>query len=267
MRRSTKLLLTAILAVAAGFGGKEGYKHWKRYQAQETFAEILPYTGVEKAEDFDAQMDILRSFVNTHSEHKIDAAFKSYWRDPDEMAKRMLAIAKGESDKNLHMECSTRSSMMGAFTKELGYRTRSVMVYGLGQDGSALISHTFLEVQNPKTQKWQVQDPDLDLTYKIKGQAERASIEDLVKADFENIIPCNSAGQCGWNIKSREGFPATKVQKYLGLASINDYQLDRRPLLVNTKRYDLDSAVSYQGTEAPYCKHLQKNCRDEIVKF
>lgn len=265
MRRSSKLLLTAILAIAAGFGGKEGYKHWTRYQTQEAYAEILPYTGVSEEQDFDAQMDTLRTFINTHSMHEIDAEFKSYWRDSQEIARRMLPIAKGETDKKLHMECSTRSGMMGAFTKELGYRTRSVMVYGLKDN--ILLSHTFLEVQNPETQKWQVQDPDLDLYYKIKRQQMRASIEDLVKADFKNIIPCNSAGQCGWNIKSREGIPATKVQKYLGLASINDYQADHRPLINNTKRFDLNNPVHHHDTDLPYCAHLKKNCRDEIIKF
>jgi hypothetical protein len=265
MRRSSKLVLTAVLLIAVGFCGAEGYKQWKRYKTQELYTEILPYTGVAKAQGFDAQMDSLRIFVNTHSVHEIDAEFKSYWRAPDEIARRMLAIAKGDTDKKLHMECSTRSGMMGAFTKALGYRTRSVMVYGLKDN--ILLSHTFLEVQDPETQKWQVQHPDLDLVYTVKGRKDRASIEDLIKAEIKDITPCNASGACGWDIKNREGTPAKKVQKYLGLASINDYQVKNRPLLVNTKRFDLDKPVHHQDKDAPYCTHLKKNCRDEVVKF
>ncbi|MCD8520491.1 MAG: hypothetical protein LRY76_06590 [Alphaproteobacteria bacterium] len=265
MRRSSKLLLTATLAISAGFGAKEGYKHWKRYQTQKIYAEILTFTGVKNAQNFDEQMDVLRIFVNTNSAHKIDAEFKSYWRDPAEIGRRMLPIAKGESDKKLHLECSTRSGMMGSFTKIMGYRTRSVSVYGV-LDG-LLLSHTFIEIQNPETEKWQVQDPDLDLYYTVNASGERASAEDLIRNEIEDITPCNSSGACGWDIVSPEDFPATKMHKYMGLASINDYQVKDRPLLVNTKRFDLSTPVTYRKTDAPYCRHLEKNCRDEIVKF
>lgn len=266
LQRNIRLLILAALGLTAlGFAIDEGLDYWKKRQNQAAYEAILPYTKVADAASFDAEMDALRSFVNTHSLHKIDALFKSYWRDSREIARRTLAYAKGETTEKPHLECSTRSGMMGSFTKALGYRTRSVSVYGV-QDG-LLLSHTFLEIQNPETQQWQVQDPDLDLYYKVAATGARASIHDLIAQEIEDIIPCNSSGACGWDIVSPEDFPATKMHKYMGLASVNDYQVKDRPLLVNTRRFDLDKPVTYRKADAPYCQHLEKNCRDEIIKF
>lgn len=265
MQNSRKMTVAATLAllIALGFGIKGGLDFWEKRQNQAAYEAILPYTKAPEIEDFNAQMDALRTFINTHSEHKIDALFKSYWRDSREIARRMLAYAKGETKDKLHMECSTRSEMMGAFVKALGYRTRPVVVYGV--QGGILLSHTFLEIKNPENEEWQVQDPDLDLYYIVKDSGKRASITDLIRLDFDALKPCNSIGKCGWDIKSPEDFPATKMHKYMGLASINDYQAGKRPLVNNPARFDLEKLVTYRKTEAAYCEHLQKNCKGEIL--
>lgn len=264
MRRNIKFLIAlTLLAGMVGFAVDEGLDHWEKWQNQAAYNEILPYTKAPGLQHFDARMDALRGFINTHSIHKIDAEFKTYWKDSREIARRTLSYAKGETDQKPHLECSTRAGMMGAFLKGMGYRTRPIVVFGM-KDGS-LLSHTFLEAQNPDTKKWQVQDPDLDLYYMVGG--ERASIEDLIKTDIEGITPCNSSGACGWEIVSPEDFPATKVQKYIGLASVNDYQEGVRPLLVNEKRFDLDQVFKYKDKDGTFCQHLKKNCRDEILKF
>lgn len=266
MQRKRKLWLGVfVLLIVIGFGVDEGMEAFEKYKNQQAYNEILPYTKAPELQHFDARMDALRTFVTTHSIHKIDELFKSYWKDSQEIARRTLLYAKGESDEKPHLECSTRSGMMGAFIKGLGYRTRPVVVFGM-KDGS-LLSHTFLEAQNPDTGKWQVQDPDLDLFYIVKETNERASIEDLIRLDIDSIQPCNSSGACGWDIKSHEDFPATKMHRYMGIASINDYQMDDRPLLVNSKRFDLEHTFIYKDKEGTFCEHLKKNCRDEIIKF
>lgn len=266
MQRSKKWMVAAlVLVIAAGFAVEEGLDLWEKRQNQAAYEAILPYTKAQETKDFDAQMDRLRSFINTHSIHKIDALFKSYWRDSREIARRTLAYAKGETRDKPHLECSTRSGMMGAFVKALGYRTRPVVVYGV-QDG-LLLSHTFLEIKNPETGEWQVQDPDLDLYYIVKASGKRAAITDLIRLDVGALKPCNSSGACGWDIKSPEDFPATKMHKYMGLASVNDYQVDKRPLINNPSRFDLEKPVTYQKTQRPYCEHLEKNCRGDILRL
>ena len=69
------------------------------------------------------------------------------------------------------MECSSRTILMGLILRALGYETRVVAIF---DSRTNLKSHSFLEVINPATGRWETQDADFDIgDAKIPGSASR----------------------------------------------------------------------------------------------
>ena len=182
------------------------------------------------------------------------------------MSKKIIAHAKGQSDKRAPLECSARSGALESIYQTLGYNTRSVSAYKHKQNYP---SHTFSEVQNPQTGEWHVQDVQRDQFWRMKESGKRASIHDLIKHDKSAYIPCRSNQECiTWETLSRENETPAELEKYYDSASIIDRKNKRRPFLVNAQRFDLNAPVEIKGKGLmTYCEYRDKNCRDKIIVF
>ena len=115
------------------------------------------------------------------------------------------------------MECSTRSNLMARLLEALGYKTRIVAIFN---SRTNLKSHSFLEVMNPETKRWETQDPDYDIYWRSKESKDRLSLADSAEA-VQDIEPCGR-DSCGWEHVSREGIRADKLRGYLDIVSITD---------------------------------------------
>jgi hypothetical protein len=71
-----------------------------------------------------------------------------------------LLMQKGLRAEPVHMECSTRTNLMKSILQALGYDTRVVAIFN---SKTNLRSHSFLEVMNPETKRWETQDVDYDI--------------------------------------------------------------------------------------------------------
>ncbi len=255
--------LSAILYI-------EGQKHIKEQHDKERIDKqiaIIEPIIEQQLDDksFHTLTDTVRSFVHKNSIHAIDDEFYAHWKDAPLMMEKLVTYAQNKTGAPPHLECSTRTKLAETILQSMGYDTRSIDVF---KQGNKFLSHSFYEVLNPETGRWEVHDPDFDLFWRHIKTGKRASITDLIKDEFSNFEPCWKTDQCGAEFLSQRTMDhITEFETRFGLASIIDRKRNLRPLLVNTKRFDLEKAFDVKGTSLTYCEYREKNCRQDIIKY
>jgi hypothetical protein len=217
--------------------------------------EIVSILGLKATPDFHQQLDKVRTFVNDNSDHEIDDAFRANQGNLAAFAAGVLAHAKGKSPEPIHMECSTRTTLMVLILGALGYETRVVAIFN---SRTNLKSHSFLEVKNPKTGHWETQDADFDIYWRSKNSGERISLADTAEI-IDDIEPCGR-DTCGWDHVSPEGRKADKLKSYLDIISITDRQRDIRYALF-TSRADLTRTYRKGSEQGAFCEVEDKRCK------
>jgi hypothetical protein len=162
------------------------------------------------------------------------------------------------------MECSTRTILMGRVLEALGYETRVIAIFN---SRTNLNSHSFLEVMNPATKRWETQDVDLDVYWRSKVSGERISLAEAAEV-LDDIEPCGR-GACGWGHTSREGIKADRLTEFLDLISITAKQKSVRYTLF-TSRADLNYTYSKGPKRGSFCEVQAKRCQHgfyDITKY
>ncbi|HXF54198.1 MAG TPA: hypothetical protein VNK52_08750 [Hyphomicrobiaceae bacterium] len=250
------LLLAGVgLLVAAGLGARAGASWWSERRYEAAAREIVGLIALPPAADFHTKVDAVRAFVNDHSRHVADAEFYADWRTPYVMAEKVVAHARGLRARPAHMECSTRTALVSAVLRAMGFATRRIDIY----DAATLNSHSFLEVRNPDTGSWEAQDPDYDIFWRRTSSAERISILE-VAGRLDDAVPCGRTG-CGWSISSREGIQAKHVPVYLDFIVVRERAPSRR-YTVYTEQTDPAKVYTHRARTGTFCEVLAKNCRD-----
>ena len=216
--------------------------------------EIISLLDLESMPEFHQRLDRVRTFINDNSVHKIDRAFWANHANPSSFAANLLAHAKRTAEP-VHMECSTRTNLMGLILQALGYKTRVVAIFS---SRSNLNSHSFLEVMNPETKQWETQDADYDIFWRSKDTAERISVAEMAES-IDDIEPCGRGG-CGWDHKSREGIRAARLKPLLDIVSITAKQKAARYALY-TSRADLSRTYSKGPKQGTFCEVEAKRCK------
>lgn len=266
MKKFTGLILLFLFVAVCGAITYDNYNDRLEEEAKiAVYAPLLDHVNIHEGQTFDQKVDTIRLFLFETTEYSDGPEFKKIWNDHPAIAERINAYVSGEEETRAPLECSARSGVMERMLMHLGYNIRSVSIYKHAKQG--YVSHTFLEVQHPETQKWQVQDVQYNLFWRMKEDGRRASIVDLVKYSFEDYEPCITEDLCGWDLPNREGNLAKKLKGHLGLASIIDRHRDERPLYVNMSRFNLDEARPVGDKKLTYCQYRRKNCREEIIRF
>jgi hypothetical protein len=226
--------------------------------------EIIAMLDLTAVTDFHQQVDKVRTFINDNSIHKIDRAFWANHGNPAAFAGGLLAHAKRLSTEPVHMECSTRSGLMTRILGALGYEARIVAIFN---SRTNLQSHSFLEVMNPDSGRWETQDPDYDIYWRSKKSAVRISLAEMAEAIGE-IEPCGRES-CGWQHASREGIRAKKLMNYLDIISITENQKAVRYALY-TSRADLSATYIKGRKRGAFCQVEAKRCKHgffDITKY
>jgi hypothetical protein len=199
----------------------------------------------------DAQFDRVRRFIHRNSRHGGGAEFRRVWGDKNLVAERMIAYATGRSSEPVELLCGARSNMMSAVLHKLGYETRIIALFDTDDDG--LRSHTFLEVKNPETGRWETQDPDFDLYWVSKNLGSRISLADAAE-NLSDLKPCHEPGACGWKLDDDEGKSASKLRDYLDIISIN------KKLCRATTRAKLDRVFTRNGKHGRFNDLIPNRC-------
>ena len=261
MRRLAKICLIGFAGMAGIVGVWTGTEQWREHQSEgrlnDLSKEIVSLIGFDESKDFHSRLDTVRMFVNDNSIHRIDEAFWAAQASasfPD----LVLAYAKGVSAEPAHMECSTRSNLMRHILSALGYRTRTVVIFDTDTN---LFSHTFIDVMNPDTKRWETQDADYDIYWRRGG--ERISVADYAE-EIESIEPCGR-DTCGWDQRSREGLKAERLRDYLDIVSVTDKQSGTRHALY-TSRAHVARIYTKGDKRGSFCEVETKRCADGFDK-
>jgi hypothetical protein len=258
------------VAVSAVLGGAvwlaAGWFYQQRMTARTDahVREIISMLDLKAMPAFHRRLDKVRTFINDNSMHKTDEAFRANHGNAAAFAAGVIAHAKRATSQPIHMECSTRTNLTGLVLQALGYETRVVAIFN---SRSNLKSHSFLEVMNPETGRWETQDADYDIYWRSRASGERISLADAAEA-VDEIEPCGLNG-CVWDHTSREGIRSEKLKRYLDIISITAGQKTVRYSL-HTSRADLTTTYRKGAKQGMFCEVEAKRCKHgffDITKY
>jgi hypothetical protein len=101
----------------------------------------------------------------------------------------------------VNLTCGPRAFAMQTILEGLKIRSRIVMIFTDNFDYCA--SHTFLEVFNPDTASWEIQDPDYNIYYVEQKTGKRSATLSLIFGDVHSFIPMSGKGT-GWKLNQVE---------------------------------------------------------------
>lgn len=96
------------------------------------------------------------------------------------------------------MLCGHVSEVLQDILDTAGYHARTVYLYSnWNKESPQLLGHVFLEVSKRGEQKWEIQDPDYNLTYS-DTENKRIGIKEIIGGDLTKIVPFNDEFS-GWS--------------------------------------------------------------------
>ncbi len=254
------ILLIVLLAVAY-----EPYKEYREdISKRDKYKNLMSLVKMPKKGNFFEKSDTIRQFVNKNSVHNIDDEFRSYWNKHDIIAKKIADFSTGKIATPVHLECSTRSRTMRYLANLAGIKTRKIVLYEYGEN---FRSHVFIEVQNPDTKEWHIQDPGYDLFWKDRTTGTRLSTIELLKKDMDSVVPCYTQENCGWNWnhKASQGNP-NALKSYFALAVIHYEPWEKREIFYNPEHFDLEKPQTVEGKgKIKFCKFAPGECEGRIT--
>lgn len=268
MKKKTVIyIVSAVFAgVAAGVLVDMFLDHKKHQDNIAFYAHLIPLIEIPEDIGVTKTADMVRAFINAHSEHNIDDEFYSHWGQHDVITEKMVSYAQGRSSEPVHLECSSRGGAMELTLQAMGIKVRNINVTRYDKNFAA---HSFLEVYDPESEKWHIQDPGYDIFWKILETGERASVIDIVKLGVDAVEPCHSERECGWGFDNKDAQgDVVNLKAYFGLAMVKDDSIGMRDIYVNEEIFPLDRAVDNpEHGRITYCDYVKKNCRGDIVRY
>lgn len=253
-----KIVIVLVTIIALGFGVRAAIGVYYKYKHDVALDQLMTLIPIPTRDDPQRVFDAVRAFVNDHSKYAEDEEFRSYWNNPHVMVQNMLDHARGLRREPVHLECSRRTGIVTDVLRKLGYESRRIDLYDFENLGT---QHTFFEVLNTKTGRWETQDPMYDLYWRNRATHERVALTEAA-GDLDQIEPCGP-NSCGWDVISREKQPATDVRGKLDFMVVRTRDGER--YTVYTPRVDPNKKFEYRNKQGVYCDVLAKNCRDGFI--
>jgi hypothetical protein len=249
VNRSRKVLLAVItlgiaiavvIVVARRFRRKEhkkGSRKWARQHQDEIVAEALKAVKAGRQLSPSKLIDESRHFVRSNCDYIFPrdkhAHLRAYalWR--------VLQSHKGV-EKKIRLSCGPMAMALALLLEGQSIKSRVVQIYSSTTD--SVRGHRFLEVLNPDTGKWELQDPTYDLSYFRAGR--RLATEDLVFGDLTKVEPVGWGKERGWKACGIEELR----EEYFHALLYYDRKHTRPTLMVvNPGRFDLAKKFSKEG--------------------
>lgn len=179
-----------------------------------------------------SKIDAVRIFIYSSSLHA-EPMDKDKWKTIL-MLKKMITFNKNETNTKPHLTCGPRAKCMQYILSFLNIKSYLVQIYS--DNRSSFFSHTFLNVYNQDTSRFEAQDPDYNLFYVDKSK-ERLQIQNLIFSDLSSVDPVFNNGKkivTGWNnsniVLKEQYFEAVMMWD----AFVNGSSL----LIINQDRFD-----------------------------
>jgi hypothetical protein len=149
---------------------------------------------ITRSKSPDADFDSVRAFVQAHSVHRNDDEFNSI-RKEGRFAQEVLKHVAGQRSDPVPMICGARAWLMHDLLEEMGFDAMVVHIF----DAQTPMSHTFVQVLNPETGKWETQDPDFNIYWIEVTTGARIAVTDYAPDNLDQAKPCGILG-CGWEV-------------------------------------------------------------------
>jgi hypothetical protein len=161
-------------------------------QADPTSAFIKSYAEARSLPIIDA----VREFVYENSDHGEGIWNQKHANDNVYVLEHLYRTAIGDSSaERPELLCGHRSAAMQLLLGNFGIRSRTIYLYS--EYSGPFMGHVFLEVMNPVTGRWEIQDPDYNVAYEYED-GRRLGIADLIAIpDFSTVYPVNAVAR-GW---------------------------------------------------------------------
>ena len=261
-KRSILVAGAAILLPLGWWIGSWVIEQNRSQQYDSALQRIINLMAIPDVASDETKLDTVRHFIHSHSRHKTDATFWKLHGNRNLIAEGVIDHASGRTEEPIHLECSSRSSLMANVLRKLGFKTRTVYVFDTDPKSEGkLRSHTFLDAFNPSTGKWESQDPDYDFFWRSVNAGDRISVFDAPE-NLSEIEPCDQSS-CGWNLVSDEGRAIQPVHKLIDVVSAVDKTTNQRVSRF-TSRADLSAEFSFYDRKGTFCEIFAKLCKNII---
>ena len=179
------------------------------------------------------QIDHIRNFVFTNSVHKPGAG--NPWNTANVVNRLYLTFSSDAPPA--HLTCGPRALAMQNILEEFGIQSRFVQLFTSQDD--YVRSHSVLDVLNPHTSRWEMQDPDYNLCLFDRAAGRRASTTDALLKPLDVVIPLNFDGASGWEnlqVDFLKCFYSAGL--YGNIEFLDKPGVVKKAMLVNTARFD-----------------------------
>ncbi len=130
-------------------------------------------------------IDLVREFIYGNSVKEFDSKHQEYARNMTYVLHKLYLSDLSGGKSKPHLSCGPRALAMKLILEKAGIQSRLVHLFS--DNFSFFGDHTLLEVFNPDTQKWEIQDPDSNAYFIDTRTKERASIAEMIFDDIANF--------------------------------------------------------------------------------
>ncbi len=213
------------------------HRNWEREYSRLTAEHVDPalvrHFRAADYPDSTSLIDAVRRLVHGCSLPEQDTGIAKHG---DTVTGMIAAQLKDPQAPKPHLKCDHQANIMIAILQALGMQARLVHAFSSAR-APALYDHSFLEVRNPDSGAWEIQDPYYNVYWKDLQSGRRAVLLELVLNDPDRYAPCRD-GVCDatWEFIDN---PA----KDLFQAMVFDYSRDKRRSvsIVNSRRFNLET--------------------------
>jgi len=177
-----------------------------------------------------------RRFVHSNSVHSVARVHPFAKKEPYAVW-RMLQTDRLHAEP-IRMTCGSRSCALKWMLAKAGIKSRRVQVYSGTRD--FIRGHRFIDVLNPDTGRWELQDPSYDISYRRVDTGTPVCTEEIVFGALDTVAPL-SAEASGWAAcgvdRLRKGYFQAMWYE----------ELRPRTILINPDRLDIKKTFPGNG--------------------
>ncbi|PVZ32925.1 calcium-binding protein [Pseudomonas sp. CC120222-01a] len=161
------------------------------------FALIADIIREESAKTGMLLQDVARELLATNTIHSDGEWWAAHANDPYYTAEQIYKTVIGDpTAENVELLCGNMVDVFSGVCAELGLQKRTIWTYSDTQ--GFFQGHTYLEIFNTTTNKWEIQDADYNVYYTDVRTGERIGVMDMMNADDVEFFIPNNAQVSGW---------------------------------------------------------------------
>lgn len=220
---------------------------------------LLKLVDIHKTDYESLKFDKLRELINAHSLHKIESE-SAPAADITEIMASLYSYAAGFDESPPLLDAFERAAAYNHLLQAKGYKSRLVTLL---EPSAAFRTHKIVEIYNPRTRRWEMQDPDYNVFYTFRGSTQRVSVQDVLSQPLENFQPCTMEGYCHWSSLSPEGRNTEDIKPFFAAAIVHGK--NKEMLYVSEKRFDIHAKKQTAGGRlVSFCDLNPDLCAGEI---